>query len=150
MNKRLRIYAELAARYPVDLPGKISEHFSPEEFQCGMDEGCPHCHGKVFLSPNLILLLEAIREAAGSPVSICSGYRCEGHNSDLKKASKNSAHMVGMAADLLIPKNLIFSEFLEICKEQTSFFHGGCGGYKKSGFVHVDVRCTPPDRRWGE
>jgi uncharacterized protein YcbK (DUF882 family) len=43
---------------------------------------------------------------------------------------------------------LTFTEFHEKCLQAVKAYHGGCGAYPKQRFVHVDIRCIPPDRRW--
>lgn len=144
MTKELRAYAENIAPFD-DI--QISKHFNLKEFQCGMGAGCWHCNGKSFISPQLALMLEDIREVTGRPIRILSGYRCEGHNIDIG-GSTNSAHVVGFAADLAVPEGLNFTQFHEACLSVVKRYHGGCGAYPSQKFVHVDVRCVPPDRRW--
>lgn len=47
-------------------------------------------------------MLEEIRQILGCPIIVSSGYRCQALNKAVK-GSKNSAHMVGLAADFTAP-----------------------------------------------
>lgn len=49
-------------------------------------------------------ILQPLRDALGSPVSINSGYRCPSLNTAIG-GSKNSQHMTGQAADIVDHKN---------------------------------------------
>jgi uncharacterized protein YcbK (DUF882 family) len=57
-----------------------------------------------FMSQDFIDLLEKARERAGVPFVITSGYRTQEHTEYLKskgyKVSKDSAHRLGLAADI--------------------------------------------------
>ena len=128
-------------------PLKLSDNFNLSEFTCGMGNPCKHCGGVAFIDPLLVLLLEDIRAIVGKPIRILSGYRCKSHNNEIGGAS-NSMHMAGMAADLAPPEGLSISRFYELCQMAVKKYQGGCGCYIGSNFVHVDIRCTPPNRRW--
>jgi zinc D-Ala-D-Ala carboxypeptidase len=45
-------------------------------------------------------ILQPLRDALGTPVTVKSGYRCPGVNAAVK-GSKNSQHMTGQAADIV-------------------------------------------------
>lgn len=110
---------------------KLSEHFGSNEFAC-------RCCGQVHpdgVDMELVMLLEAIREKAGGPVTIISGYRCPRHNKNVGGA-RSSQHMLGTAADIKIlgvsPKEVgKIAGYLLLDK-------GGIGIYPT--FTHVDVR----------
>lgn len=57
-----------------------------------------------FMSQDFLDLLEKARERAGIPFIITSGYRTREHSENLKsqgyKVSKDSAHRLGLAADI--------------------------------------------------
>ena len=57
-----------------------------------------------FMSQDFLDLLEKARERAGIPFVITSGYRTREHSENLKsqgyKVSKDSAHRLGLAADI--------------------------------------------------
>lgn len=113
---------------------KLSEHFRLIEFACrdGSDE--------VLVHPALVLLLEAIRAAAGGKtVHINSGYRTSKHNQAVDGA-KDSRHVMGMAADITI-RGLSQSQVYAIAEHLNP---GGLGRY--DSFTHVDVEGN--GRRW--
>ena len=90
----------------------------------------------VLINPNLIPILEKIREHFGKPVIVISGYRTPSHNRTLSGAAKNSQHMYGNAADIVI-KGVQPREIFNWLK---TWHKGGLGIYDT--FVHVDVRNT--------
>ena len=92
-------------------------------------------------------LLDFAREESGTPFKITSGFRTEAYNKDLLKrgykASKNSSHLKGCAADIactssskrsLIVRALINVGFTRL-------------GIAKS-FIHVDNDSSKPDAIW--
>jgi zinc D-Ala-D-Ala carboxypeptidase len=72
--------------------GDLTKNFSTSEFECP-------CCKVAFLSPEFIALLQRVRELAGVPMSISSGYRCEPHNAAVGGVD-SSAHCDGTAADI--------------------------------------------------
>lgn len=56
------------------------------------------------MDKNFLIMLEAAREIYGQPMRITSGFRTENYNEELKakgyKASPNSSHLKGLAADI--------------------------------------------------
>lgn len=87
----------------------------------------------------LIDLLSSIQNIFGvdKQLQIISGYRSVEYNEYLRnigrKVSKNSLHLLGLAADFTIP-NIDNSELFRIAK---SFKLGGVGLYPE--FVHIDT-----------
>jgi zinc D-Ala-D-Ala carboxypeptidase len=85
-------------------------------------------------------LLDDMREEAGVPFHINSGYRTAAYNATLKEATPNSAHTRGMAADIAAmtgsEKWLIISAAIK-------------ANIKRIGigrtFVHVDIDGTLPN-----
>lgn len=59
----------------------------------------------------LMSVLEQVRAGFGSPIIITSGYRCKPLN-DLVGGSKTSAHLKGLAADLVCNNNRKLFEFI--------------------------------------
>ena len=108
---------------------KVSAHFKVNEFACtdGSDA--------VFVSPELVKVLQKIRVKFGKPVHINSGYRTATKNKAVGGA-QYSQHLYGMAADIHIdgvtPKEI--AAYAETLLKNT----GGIGIY--DSFVHVDVR----------
>lgn len=109
--------------------GKLSEHFKISEFRCkdGTEE--------FLYAPELFYILEKIREHFNEPVIINSGYRTPTWNTKVGGA-KNSYHMKGMAADIVV-KNHNSKEVAEYASKVL----GELGGViRYSNFVHIDVR----------
>lgn len=107
----------------------LSAHFKVREFACS-DGADP-----VFISPELVDVLEKIRVHFGKPVTINSAYRTPAKNKAVGGATY-SQHLYGIAADISIkgvtPKAV--AEYAEKLLPST----GGIGIY--STFTHVDVR----------
>jgi len=104
----------------------LSEHFSLHEFTCKC--GCK----RTYVEPELIDLLEKIREHFGRPVIISSGYRCPKHNKAVG-GGPNSQHIFGKAADI----NVIGVSPAKV-QQFLADHEGGLGAYLT--FTHVDVR----------
>ena len=107
-------------------------YFRVAEFACkdGSD--------KILLHPKLVELVNAIRERAGAPITVNSGYRTPRYNAKIGGA-KASYHTKGMAADLVC-RALTPTDIARIAEEL------GAGGVKAyPTFTHVDVG---PVRRW--
>lgn len=75
--------------------GDLSRNFSRHEFECKC--GC----GEAEVSPRLIEQLQKLRDYIGEPIRITSGRRCVAHNAAVGGA-KNSQHLLGAAADLVV------------------------------------------------
>lgn len=110
---------------------KLSANFKVREFACN-DGSDP-----IFISPDLVEVLQKIRDHFGKPVNINSGFRTASYNKrkDVGGATY-SQHLYGTAADIRIsgvsPKNIAaYAETLLPNK-------GGIGTYRD--FVHIDVR----------
>ena len=107
----------------------LSAHFKVREFAChdGSDT--------VFISPELVTVLEKIRVHFGKPVNINSGYRTEAHNK-ANGGAAYSQHKYGIAADIHI--NGVTPKEIAAYVETLMPSSGGIGIYKS--FCHVDVR----------
>lgn len=108
--------------------GNLSKNFSKEEF------ACKHC-GQFKADPLLINKLQLFRDNIGKPVGIISGYRCPVYNKSLPGAAKNSFHVKGTAADIVI-SGATYGDLIWLAK-QLGF--NGIGIYPDQGFIHVDV-----------
>ena len=108
---------------------KLSANFKVKEFACldGTDT--------IFVSDELVKILQKVRNHFGASVIINSAYRTEAHNKKVG-GSANSQHKYGMAADIRIngvsPKTI--ATYLNTLMPNS----GGIGVY--SSFVHIDVR----------
>lgn len=108
---------------------KLSANFTVKEFACS-DGTDP-----VFVAPELVTVLQKIREHFKKPVIINSGYRTVSKNKAVGGAAY-SQHLYGTAADITVkgvtPKEV--AAYAETLMPQK----GGIGIY--STFTHVDVR----------
>lgn len=114
---------------------KLSKNFQVSEFACNDGSDI------VFVSPELVVILQAIRSHFNKPVTINSGYRTPEYNKKVGGAAQ-SQHLYGTAADIAVsgvsPKDVAaFAETL-------LYNRGGIGIY--AGFTHIDVRETKS--RW--
>ena len=110
---------------------KLSENFKVKEFAC-KDGSDP-----IFISPELVEVLQAIRDHFGKAVTITSAYRTSAHNKSKKVGGKAySQHLYGTAADIKVKgvKPREVAAFAETLLPD----RGGIGVYDT--FVHVDVR----------
>jgi uncharacterized protein YcbK (DUF882 family) len=80
--------------------GDLSEHFSRKEFYSDNDKG--KTFKTEYVRPELLMTLEAIREAIGKPITVTSGVRSVEHNAGLSGSSPASAHLYGAAADIAV------------------------------------------------
>lgn len=113
----------------------LSKNFRVKEF-ASKDGADP-----IFISDQLVELLQKIRDHFGKAVVISSGYRSAKHNKAVGGATY-SQHLYGTAADIKVTgvKPSVVAAYAETLLVGT----GGIGIY--STFVHVDVRATKS--RW--
>lgn len=113
----------------------LSKNFRVKEF-ASKDGADP-----IFISPELVEVLQKIRTHFGKPVVINSGYRTAKHNKAVGGATY-SQHQYGTAADIRVTgvKPREVAAYAETLLPGT----GGIGIY--SSFVHVDVRAVKA--RW--
>lgn len=108
---------------------KLSDHFKVNEFACSDGSDA------VFISPELVEILEKIRVHFGRPVHINSAYRTPAKNKAVGGAAQ-SQHMYGTAADIHIDG--VAPKAVADYAEKLLVGRGGIGIYKS--FCHVDVR----------
>jgi uncharacterized protein YcbK (DUF882 family) len=75
------------------------------------------------------------------PIVVNSGYRTLATNRSTEGAARNSQHIIGKAADILVPG----VSSVKLAGMASLFGHGGTGFYVGRGFVHVD---TGDERIW--
>lgn len=113
----------------------LLKHFKSEEFRCRCGCQGPGLAPLPFTDLELLNCLEEIREAAGKPVYINSGYRCPEYNERVRGV-KNSYHTLGKAADIRI-KDMSPQEVYNLINRLYPDKYG-IGLY--ATFVHFDVR----------
>ena len=91
------------------------------------------------MGPVLLDILRGMQgsfEAAGTsrPIILNSGYRSPQTNKKTEGAARNSQHLSGKAADIVIPD--VPTDYL--AKLALYLQGGGVGFYPSKGFVHVD------------
>ena len=117
-------------------------NFSPDELDC------PCCH-EVPMKEEFLEALQELRNKAGVPIRVTSGYRCTDKNTAIG-GSETSRHLKGDAADIVIRGKTVL-EMYNLALGIRAFLRGGIGVYPsekspKYGFIHVD---TGGQRRWG-
>ena len=110
---------------------KLSTNFKVNEF------ACPDGSDPIFVSPELVDVLQKIRSRFCRPVTIKSGYRTPTNNKAVGGAA-DSQHLYGTAADITVkgvePKKI--AAYADALLPHT----GGIGIYDT--FVHIDVRAV--------
>lgn len=114
---------------------KVSANFRVREFAC-QDGSDP-----IFVSPELISVLQKIRTHFGKPVTITSAYRTPLHNNSCG-GTAYSQHLYGMAADIKVSG--VAPKTVAAYAEKLLPNKGGIGIYPT--FTHIDVRATKS--RW--
>tara|TARA_R100000742_G_C4278120_1_gene100612 strand:+ start:1330 stop:1764 length:435 start_codon:yes stop_codon:yes gene_type:complete len=117
---------------------KLSEFDSPDSPGSGQN-----------MDLDFVRKLDICREIAGVSFKINSGYRTKQYNEDLKKrgykASNNSAHLKGLAADISTPNSEIRYKILSAIIRCNFFNRIGIG----NSFIHVDTDNTKtPEVCW--
>lgn len=117
-------------------PIQITKNFNFKEFCC-------HCYDCNYLDScieaKLIQKLQLIRDYFNRPVSINSAYRCSQHNQYVG-GSKNSQHLKGFAADIVV-QGILPNEVQDHLIKNQDKLKLTVGRY--DSFTHVDVRETP-------
>ena len=118
------------------------KYFTFKEFDSPDEPGSGKHMDRDFLD-----MLDTAREEAGVAFKISSGFRTEAYNRDLLKrgykASKNSSHLKGCAADIVCTdsakRSIIVRALINVGFTRL--------GIAKS-FIHVDNDSNKPDAIW--
>lgn len=113
-------------------------YFDTKEFACkdGSHSSWYHKHG-MDVNPQLVELMNKIREQFGRPIVVTSGYRSEAHN-EAVGGVKNSLHVLGQACDFKpLHKDMEYLNELQWIALKLNP-NGGVGLY--DGWCHVDIR----------
>ena len=108
---------------------KLSKNFQVSEFACNDGSDV------VFVSPELVVILQAIRSHFNKPVTINSGYRTPEYNKKVGGATQ-SQHLYGTAADIAVSR--VSPKDVAAFAETLLYNRGGIGIY--AGFTHIDTR----------
>lgn len=111
-----------------DKQKQLQRHF------IGAEMACKDGAAEYMYAPELMRILENIREHFGKPVIINSGYRTPEWNTKIGGA-KNSYHMKGMAADIVV-KGVSSKQVAEYA----SVIMQNGGVIRYTNFTHIDVR----------
>lgn len=96
----------------------------------------------------LLIELQKVRDALGSPIIITSGYRAAEYNQEIGGATK-SQHITACAVDCYA-KNLTVQAFHKFVREgikAKKWNFKGLGFYDR-GWIHVDIRNSPHLVEW--
>ena len=115
-------------------PTHYTRNFSRREMACKC--GCSVPTGIDANLQRLANALQELRDLAGVPLVVTSGYRCPRHNEAIKGA-RASQHTLGLAADIW-SKYLTPQELYDLAEKIPAFANGGIGKYSR--WIHVDVR----------
>jgi uncharacterized protein YcbK (DUF882 family) len=116
--------------------GDLTKDFSRNEFAC---KGTNCCGGSAPVHPALVWGLQELRDKAGVPLTLSSGFRCVRHNERVG-GERQSQHTLGLAADVLVPEGWSAERLAELAESVQVFHEGGIGIYPT--WVHVDARTT--------
>ena len=133
----VRVYskAKNGGEKPYMSNGKRCANFKVSEFACS-DGSDP-----VFIAPELVTILQQIRDHYKKPVTVTGPYRTPTKNKATKDSATYSQHMYGTAADIIVGNKKTGIEppaSVAAYVETLMPKKGGIGIYKD--FTHVDVR----------
>jgi len=111
---------------PTRFRTKNWQYFTYEDFACP-------CCGENKIDSLLVGMLDWVRERAGIPIIINSGYRCKTHNQEVG-GIHSSSHMKGLASDLhCVDSGARFRLVKQL------FRAGFCRIILYKNFIHVDI-----------
>lgn len=108
---------------------QLTENFKSNEFKS-------RDYPVIFVDTELVKVLQGIRTALNAPITVNSGFRSEAHNKSVK-GSKNSAHLMGKAADISC-RQWSARKIAQIA----SALYGrtiAIGLHEEENYVHIDV-----------
>ena len=107
----------------------LSKNFRVREFRCkdGSDQ--------ILIDMALVVYMQAIRDWAGSSITINSGYRTVSHNQNIGGAS-SSQHLYGKAADIICSGK----SALELAQRAETLGMHGIEWNSDSNYTHIDTR----------
>lgn len=107
------------------------KYFTKEEFVCNPEKcGC----GQNWINETFIDWLDLIRDNAGVPFVINSGFRCPDYNNKVSKTGRDGPHTTGWAADIRTPNSITRYAVRKAAMDL------GCTRFGSAkGFIHVDL-----------
>ena len=105
--------------------------FSRKEMQCRC--GC----GLALMSPSFMDALQNLRNTAGFPLPVSSGYRCPTHNATVSRTGATGPHTTGRAADIRVT-GLQARELLALAGNFTGIGIAQRGPHQLR-FIHLDI-----------
>lgn len=109
------------------------KNFAFKEFRCPC--GCVDGgDAKV----DLLEALQVVRDLLGLPMVVTSGVRCASHNSHIG-AGKGSSHILGLAADILIPNSGYAFLLMKAALQSEKFSRIGFGKMDETLVMHLDI-----------
>ena len=115
--------------------GRVSQNFLRSELACRC--GC----GFDNVDPELVYVIQKIRDSFNKPVVVTSACRCKKHNKSVG-GHRNSKHLEGIAADVVV----IGVHPHEVYEYLDTVYHDKYGIGKYDGFTHIDIQQTR--KRW--
>ena len=121
----------------------MTPNFTLDEFKCNC--GCPENLTKLPLLETLQILRNELNEG----IEITSGYRCAQYNKKVG-GSSGSSHVVGLAADILVPHSTYAYRIIGAIYKTNVFNRIGFGKLNNSIVLHVDIATAKvPEVFWG-
>jgi len=117
----------------------VSKNFKYSEF------ACPCCGKDRPIDPQLIFLLQNLREKIDKPIyiSIGGGIRCKKYNKKIH-GYVDSPHLYGKAVDIHAKK----MDIVSLAKQAKDIGFSRIGLYPFNHFVHVDIIRPYPSASW--
>lgn len=134
---------------PVLKEGKLVENI----FDCNgsSSHSLPLRHGKEFIYPILIELLNEIQNATGKPVIVTSGHRCPSHNRYVNPSIKNqgSKHQIGAEVSFYVAElehhpEIVLNTIFSFYQTQPIYVSRGTGFTKFQRYEKTTDVSTKP------
>ena len=107
----------------------VSQNFRFKEFKSRSNPA-------IYISRELVDVLQAIRTKLNKPINVNSGYRTLEHNKSVG-GSTNSAHLIGCAADISSPA--VPARDIAQLAQQLYGKRIAIGLHTKENYVHIDT-----------
>lgn len=111
----------------------LGVHLSVSEMACRCQH--PQCC-VIIVSTKFIKCFHNLRDLIGRPLYITSGHRCQWHNIEIG-GEMLSRHLVGEAADILLPSDLDLKDFMNLAIKAGFTY---AKEYQGPSRLHVDCR----------